>query len=129
MVRILKIVGIVCAVLAGLLLLAVAVVNLIPGEEYKALITSAVKSATGRELVIEGDLDIKLFTTLVFKASGVKFANAEWGSRPHMATVDAIDGEVALFPLLRGVVDASTVIDNPDLLLDTDSFGQANWQF
>ena len=79
------------AVLAGLLVLAVVVINIIPGETYKSLISSSVKSATGRELVIEGDLDVKLFTTFAFKASNIKFSNADWGSRPHMASVDNID--------------------------------------
>ncbi len=117
MARFLKYAGIVLAVLAGLLILVVVVANIIPGEKYKSLISSGVKSATGRELIIEGDFDIKLLSTLAFKASGVKFANAEWGSRPHMMSVDNIEGEVALFPLLKGILDATLVVDSPDLFL------------
>ena len=129
MARFLKYAGIVLAILAGLLILSVVVVNIIPGEKYKSLISSGVKSATGRELTIEGDFDIKLLSTLAFKASGVKFANAEWGSRSHMMSVDNIEGEVALFPLLKGILDATLVVDSPDLFLETDTSGQGNWQF
>jgi len=129
MARFLKYAGIVLAVLAGLLILLVVVVNIIPGEKYKSLISSGVKSATGRELTIEGDFDLKLLSSLAFKASGVKFANAEWGSRPHMMSVDNIEGAVALFPLLKGILDATLVVDGPDLLLETDTSGQGNWQF
>lgn len=129
MIRILKIAGIAAAVLAGLLILAVAVVNLIPGTTYKSLIDSGVKSATGRDLAIEGDLDIKLFTTFAFKASGITFSNAEWGSRPHMASIENIEGEVALFPLLRGILDVTLVVDQPDLLMETNNSGRGNWQF
>jgi len=68
MARFLKYAGIVLAVLAGLLIIVVVVVNIIPGEKYKSLISSGVKSATGRELIIEGDFDIKLLSTLAFKA-------------------------------------------------------------
>ena len=129
MARTLKIVGLAFAVVTGLLVLAVVGINLIPGDTYKALVASGAKSATGRDLVIEGDVDVHLFTTLGFKASGVRFANAGWGSRPQMASVDRIEGEVALLPLLRGVLDASLVLDNPDLLLETDTSGRANWEF
>ena len=127
--KILKIAGIAVAVMVGLLIVAVAVVNLIPGSTYKSLITSAVKSATGREMTIDGDLDIKLLNSFAFKASDIKFANAEWGSRPLLASVDTIEADVALLPLFKGILDASLVVDQPDVLLETDSSGRGNWQF
>jgi len=127
--RILKYFGITLAVLVGLSVLAVIAVNLIPGNQYKALIKSGVKSATGRELAINGDIDIRLFTTFAFKASDLKFSNADWGSRAYMASVDNIEGELALFPLLKGVLDVTLVVDNPDLLLEIHNSGKKNWQF
>ena len=129
MARFFKIAGIAAAVLVGLIILVLVVVNLIPGEYYKTLIISGVRSATGRELTIEGDLDISLFTTFTFKTSGIKFSNAEWGSRPHMVFVENIEGELVLFPLLRSVLEATLVVDKPVLLLETQSSGQGNWQF
>ena len=127
--RLLKISGILVALLAALLILAVVVINLVPGKQYKNLVSSVLKDATGRDLVIEGDLDITLFTAFSFTASDVKFANAEWGSRPHMLTIDRIEGEVALFPLIKGILDVSLVVDRPDLLLETHSSGRGNWHF
>ena len=127
--RVLKIVGIVAAVLAGLLVLVIVVINLIPGETYKSLISSGVKSATGRELAIEGDLDISLSTSLGIQASGIKFSNADWGSRAHMVSVDRIEGNLALFPLLRGILDVSLIIDKPDVQIETSNSGQGNWHF
>ena len=127
--RVLIYTGIILAVFIGLLSLAVAVVNLIPGNYYKSLIISKVGKTTGRELAIVGDLDIKLFTTFVFKASGIKLSNAEWGSPSPMISVDNIEGELALFPLLRGILDLKLVVDKSDLLFETHSSGQGNWQF
>ena len=66
MTKILKYIGIFLAIIAGLLILAVAVINLIPGDKYKDLISSGVKSATGRDLEIGGELDLKLFSTFAF---------------------------------------------------------------
>ncbi len=129
MTRIFKYIGIIIAGIAGLLILAVAVINLIPGDKYKDLISSSVKSATGRDLEIEGELEIRLFSTFGFKASGIKFANADWGSRPHMASGADIEAEIALFPLLKGIIDVTLLVDAPDLLLETHSSGQGNWEF
>ncbi|KKK92284.1 hypothetical protein LCGC14_2704470, partial [marine sediment metagenome] len=126
---VLKIARIAVSVFVGLLILAFVVANLIPGENYKTFISSGVKSATGRELTIDGDLQIELSSALTFKASDVKFSNAEWGSRPHMVSVGRIEGKIVLFPLIKGILDTTLAIDNLDLLLETHSSGRANWQF
>lgn len=116
------------AALLGLLVLVVAAVNLIPGSYYKSLLSARVESATGRDLVVEGDLEIGLFTNLSVEADGVSLSNPEWASRPDMATIDRLEARLALFPLLRGVVDLSLVVDGPDVLLETDTSGEGNWQ-
>jgi uncharacterized protein involved in outer membrane biogenesis len=127
--RILKYIGIFLTIIAGLLILAVVVIHLIPGDKYKDLISSGVKSATGRDLEIDGDIAIKLFPSFVFKASSIKFGNADWGSKPHMVSIDAIETEVALFPLLKGILDVTLLVDAPALHLETHSSGQGNWEF
>ena len=129
MTKMLKIFGIIALVLAGLLVLAVVVLNLIPGEKYKSLIASGVESATRRKFDIEGDLDIKLFSTFAFKASGIKFANADWGTKPQMTSVGDIVAEVALFPLLQGIVDVTLIVGGPDIFLETHSSGQGKVGF
>lgn len=127
--RFFKYAGIVVAVVAGLVVLLVIAANLIPGGQYKSLVSTIVKSSTGRELAIEGDFDIRLFSSLAFKAAHVKFANAPWGSSPQMLSIGRIKGKVALFPLLKGVLDMALTVENPSLLLETNRSGQANWQF
>lgn len=76
--RLLKILGMTLVVLFALIFACVAVINLIPGEQYKNLIGSVVKSATGRDLVIGGDLDVGLGSSLKVTASDVRFSNPEW---------------------------------------------------
>ena len=46
-----------------------------------------------------------------------------------MISVDNIEGELALFPLLRGILDLTLVVDKSDLLFETRNSGQGNWQF
>jgi uncharacterized protein involved in outer membrane biogenesis len=129
MARISKYIGIALAVALALFVLTIVAVNLIPGDTYKSLIASGVQSATGREMIIEGELDIDLFTTFSFRVSGVKLANPAWAPRPHMATVDRVEAELALFPLLAGVLDFSLIVRKSDLLLEQNSSKQGNWQF
>ncbi len=114
--------------LAGLLIVLLLAFIMIPAEKYKSLLSYGVAAATGRELLIEGSLDVKLGRTLAIEASGVKFANTAWGSRPYMASVDTLAGEVALLPLLKGILDVSLSLDRPDVLLETNASGKGNWE-
>ena len=114
--------------LAGLLIVLLLALIMIPAEKFKPLLSYGVEAATGRELRIEGKLDFRLGRNLAIEASGVKFANTAWGSRPYMASVDTLAGEVALLPLLKGILDVSLSVDRPDVLLETNASGKGNWE-
>jgi len=55
---------------------AIIVVMNIDFNQYKDLITEKVKEATGRTLVIDGDIKLELFLSLSLAIDGVKFENA-----------------------------------------------------
>src|SRR3546814_20593398 len=60
----------------------------------------------------------------------LRFANADWGSRPELATIRRLEIEVALLPLLIGdVVVRRLVAVEPDILLEVDAGGRGNWEF
>lgn len=60
---------------------------------------------------------------------GLSIANAEWGSRPDMATIARLAFEVDLPALLRGrVILPSLAVRRPDVLLETRDDGFGNWQ-
>jgi len=113
-----KIFGITLAVLFGLLVLVVAAINIVPGNQYKGLISTLVEAASGRELVI-GDLDVELGSRLRVAASDVTL---------QMFSGRLIEGEVPLQPLLSGILDVRLVLEAPDLLLERDADGRGNWQ-
>ncbi len=50
-------------------------------NRYKGLIVEQVKAATGRELRIGGNLELKIGLSPAVTAQDVSFANAPWGSR------------------------------------------------
>jgi hypothetical protein len=119
-------------VAAGVLLVVIVAVVLalrsIDFNKYKSLITEHAKAATGRELRIGGNLDLRIGFSPAVVVEDVSFANAPWGSRPEMVKVRRFEVEVALFPLIfRDVRVKRLILVQPDILLETDAKGIGNW--
>jgi uncharacterized protein involved in outer membrane biogenesis len=118
--------------LAGLpLLLAMAYVALnqaFPPERLAAMLSEQVRKATGREFAVRGPLSIRLLPRIGVAADDVVLGNAPWGTRKDMLVVRHARFDIALWPLLQGLVDiASVSLDGADLLLETDRNGVGNW--
>jgi len=119
------------AVLVVLLLAAVVVVpQLIPVETYKNQITAQVRAATGRELIIGGDMNVSVIPKVAVSMEKVTFANAPGARSAEMVTLGSLDVELAIWPLLSGevVVDRFVLIE-PVINLEVDRQGRPNWQF
>lgn len=115
---------------ASVLAVAIAVLQSLDFNEYKAVIIDAVRDATGRELVLEGDLGLRVGLAPRLIVDGVRFRNAPWGSRPDMMTVKRFELTVGLLPLLRGEIDMQRVVFiEPDILLESNAKGEQNWIF
>src|SRR3546814_4909662 len=99
-------------------------------NEYKCLSAAKSKWATVRDLAIDGDLKLNLLTlspSLV--VNDVRFANADWGSRPDMAVIKRFEAEVALLPLVSGdLVVQRIVLVGAEILIETNKQGQTNFQ-
>ena len=97
-------------------------------EYLRDRIEAEAKSITGRDLKIAGEIRVKPSLTPAVAMEQVSFANAPWGSRPQMVTLESFEVEVALLPLLVGDVDIRRlVLVRPDILLETSAEGEANW--
>ncbi len=122
-------------IVTGLVALVVAVVVagyvVLSGMEFDDLrerIEAEAKAATGRDLVIGGKIDLVVSLTPAIAIEQVSFANADWGSRAEMITLDRFEVEVALLPLLSGDIEIRRlVVVRPNILLETDAEGRANW--
>ncbi len=117
------------AAVVGILVIAVAVFLLTADfNQYKGVIQQAVRDATGRKMVIEGDFQFSFGLSPSISVRGVRFANAPWGSRPDMVRLKALSAEIALLPLLSGDIRIKRVVlSGADILLETDGKGRANW--
>ncbi|MBI3506292.1 MAG: AsmA family protein [Proteobacteria bacterium] len=120
--------------LAGLVVIAIGAVFVIASSidpnQYKPQIVEAAKKATGRDLVLKGDIKLSLGLSPSFGISEVSFGNAAWGSRPEMVKVGRFEVQVALLPLLSKQVEVKRlVLLDTDILLETDRAGKGNWEF
>ena len=117
--------GLIVLVVAGI---AVLIARFDPNR-FKPQIIAAVQSATGRELTIGGRIALSLSLQPTLEVSDVGFSNPPGFSRPQMATLHKLELQLALIPLLsKRVQIEQLVLQQPDILLETNAQGQSNWQ-
>lgn len=118
-------------VVAVLLLAAVFVApSLVDWNGYKPQIADAVREATGRELVIEGDIGLSILPTPTLSVAGVRLRNLEGTHSPDLMRVKALDVEVALRPLLTGTIEVKRlVLIEPFIALEELPDGRRSWDF
>ncbi|HYD57311.1 MAG TPA: AsmA family protein, partial [Burkholderiales bacterium] len=113
----------------GALLLALVLFVAFGLNALKGPITKRVSEATGRELVIEGDL--RAMWSWVhprFRVERISFANAPWGRAPHLLKAEAIEASVSVLPLLTGrVVLPELHLVRAEVSLEQTADGKKNW--
>jgi AsmA protein len=103
---------------------------LIPTDTYKAQIVERVKSATGRDLALNGPVSLSILPSFGLTVSDVAFGNAPGASAKNMATFGKLQLQVQPIALLSGklIIDSFVLVD-PVIALEVDKQGRANWQF
>lgn len=95
---------------------------------YKEQIVAKTKEATGRDLVLAGDIDISLFPWLGFSLGSTQFGNAPGFGDAPMISVEEVDLRVALIPLLKGKIEVAKVkLHGLKVNLQTNVRGVTNW--
>jgi uncharacterized protein involved in outer membrane biogenesis len=118
--------GIVALLVAAL----VALPALIDVNSYKPLIVSQVKTATGRDLVIDGPISLSLLPTPTVSVTGVKFFNAPGSKNANMVEVKSVTVQPSLLALLGGSIEVSEVtLVDPKIVLEINAEGKPNWEF
>jgi len=96
---------------------------------YKPDIVQAVKHATGRDLTLNGKISLKPSLWPTIQVENVALANPPGFSRPVLATVQGLELQLGLLPLLASRIEIDRlVLIHPDILLETDTAGHPNWQ-
>ena len=103
---------------------------MVPKERIIKFALNQVQAQTGRDVTVGGDADLKIFPNLVVVAEQVSVANADWSDRGPMMTAERLDVAVSMTALLGGdIVISRLSLVRPDILLERDETGLANWVF
>ena len=114
------------AVLAGALGLALAIAE---DEDYRQAAIFLLERFTGSSVEIRGDFQTILSWEPSFSATDLRIANAPWATAPQLAEVGKIKIQIALKPLLSGVLLVRRlVIEDGILELESGPDNQRNWQ-
>ncbi|MFD2204072.1 AsmA family protein [Kiloniella antarctica] len=99
-------------------------------NKYKTEITDRVFSSTGRELVINGDVNLRILPIPSFSANDVTFANTPNSNQPFMLSLEELGVKIAILPLLSGVVRVQEVtLRKPVIFAEKFLDGKGNWEF
>lgn len=124
------------------LILAIAVVILAPiaaacvfiarfdPNKYAPQIAAAMQDATGRTLTIGAPIHLQLSLTPSLAASNLSLSNPPGFTSPALLTLDKVEAQIALLPLLRHQLDILDLkLEGPKLYLERNAAGQADWNF
>ncbi len=125
----LKILSTAIASIILLLLGALAVLLLASDETRKQWLVAGAGYALDREVEIDGEFKLAFGSKLVLHAAEIRVGNAEWGGYPVLFQTGSADASIALWPLLKGVLDFDLSLTAPELMLETSESGVGNWDF
>ncbi len=98
-------------------------------NDYKDRIVAMVRDATGRELTIEGDIQLSYFPWLGLKVGSLELADAPGFGPEPIARIAAADLAVRLLPLFeRRVETAAITLRGLRLNLERNADGRGNWE-
>jgi len=114
--------------LVVLLLLLLFIISQLDINRYKGIIESEVSELTGRQLKIEGDLQIVYSLQPSLKLEKISFANAPWGRQEQMLSLELLQLKFELLPLLdERLVVNQLLLKGVDLSIETNADGKINW--
>jgi AsmA protein len=128
--RALRIIGIVVGCIVVVLIAAAIVLWLIVNpNDYKGRIESAVRTSTGRDLTLNGNIHLAIFPSLALELGPASLGNPPgFSSSQPFASLQRVSLRVHLLPLLHHRLDVGRVeIDGLDLRLLKNAQGQGNW--
>jgi len=109
---------------------AISFVLLFDPNDFREDIAAEVQRSTGRELVIEGDLELTLFPWLAINIGKTTLGNAPGFGDEPFASFDRARLSVHVLPMLlhREVSVGTALLDSLQLNLAVASNGRSNWQ-
>lgn len=117
---------------AFIIVLIIAAVIILPlvinPNDFKPEIQTAVNDATGRNLVIEGDLELSVFPWIGVSTGKLILSNAQGFSKQNFAEIEESNIKVKLLPLLSKQLEVNRIVLKGLVLnLAKNKQGISNW--
>ncbi len=128
--RVLRIIGIVIGCVVAVLIVAVFALWLIVNpNDYKGRIEAAVRTSTGRDLSLTGNIHLAILPSIALKLGPASLGNPPgFSSSQPFASLQSVSLRVRVLPLLHHQLDVGRIeIDGLDLRLLKNAQGQGNW--
>ncbi len=127
-----KSVKIIVGAIGGVIILLAAGVwyasSTVDPVQLTKLLSTSVKSATGRDLKISGPVSLSFFPGISVSAERLSLSNATWASNPEMLTLNRIDLNIKMLPLLSKRIEVGSVkLAGLELHLQKNASGKVNW--
>jgi AsmA protein len=117
--------GIIALVIVGLL----GVWLTVNPNNYKGLIANKVKAATGRELILTGDIKLSVFPWIALQLGPASLGNPPGFDAEPFLAFNRASVRVKLFPLLDKRLESDRIeLDGLDLRLRKNAQGTGNWE-
>jgi len=120
----------VSAVIAVPLLIGLLLMIFINPNDYRQRIEAAVGAAVGRQLKINGDIEVGFGFAPTITIHQIRLANPPGFSRDSMAAIGSIQADVSLLPLLIGKLNIGKLnVYDADVQIEVNPLGQSNTDF
>jgi hypothetical protein len=118
------------ASLAALILAGVVFIVLAGWGFLREPVARMVGEPIARKVAIDGDLDLDLGWTTRVRMTDVTVENAEWSKTPEMIRVGELEVDIKPWDLVTGkLVLPRLIVRKPEIVLERDAEGKANWDF
>lgn len=122
----LRLIGVVVLVAA----VAVGSLLLLPGERLARIASDQLTAQLGRDVSISGDVSLSFYPVLGVSTGPIRIANADWAGDTPMFRAASATIALETLPLLQRDIRVKGLhADGPDILLQRDAEGRANWDF
>jgi uncharacterized protein involved in outer membrane biogenesis len=98
-------------------------------DSHRWVARRALELALGREVQVDGRLDVEMGAAPLIRLSGVRIDNPPWAESPTLAEIARAEVRIELLPLLRGALVLPLVaLQGATVALETGADGLRSWQ-
>ena len=118
------------AVLAALVVVFAVSLVFLPTDRIARLAVDQLRTITGRDVAINGDLSLTFWPVLGVRADGLEVGNADWTDKGPMLQAENASIGIDARSLLRGTVHITHIeAQSPTVRLEQKLDGRASWEF